>query len=291
MSITKSTTIHAAGRELTMTGTAPIYLDWHRHWNADESALLASVRDIPAGATVLDVGANIGMLCCSLAVQRPDLRIVAVEPVPDNVACLRENLAVNDIGNVEVIHAGVAEKPGALYFDSSGPWSSVQATGEGARVECITLDSLDFTNVALVKIDVEGWEPQVIAGATELLSKQRPLVLMEWNTLCLIKVHHDPMSLAQALWASFEMLDFYFEEKSFTLPNSAYELVHHNVIHHKSVSDILMRPKVGVPIPHLADMIDPPRNRSQAINSVNIGALPPRRGSLADFLKRVLAKL
>lgn len=256
---TTRTVIHAAGRELTMVGTAPLYLDWHYNWKADQSALLACAKDLPAGTTVLDIGANIGMMCCSLAVQRPDLEIVAIEPVPENLRCLRENIAANGITNVEVIHAGVAEKPGKLRFDTSGPWSSVQATG-GTEVDCLTLDSLDYSNVGLIKIDVEGWEPNVIAGGSQLLSQQRPLVLMEWNTLCLVNVHHDPLSLAEALWSSFDILGSYFEERPDTLPQSASQLVHDNVVHHKSVTDVLMRPKIGATIPRLAEMIDAPRN-------------------------------
>jgi hypothetical protein len=111
----------------------------------------------------------------------------------------------------------------------------------------------------MVKIDVEGWEPHVIAGGAKLLSESRPLVLMEWNTMCLLYAHHDPVSFAEALWASFDVLECFVEEKPRGAPRDALGIVHDNVMEFHSVSDLLMRPRAGSQIPSLGRMINPPR--------------------------------
>ena len=202
----------AGGRDLKMCGTVPIYLDSRRNWRADHSLMCATAKDLPSGSTVIDVGANIGLMCCSLAVQRPDLSIIAIEPVPDNVECLRQNVAENSIPNVEIIHAAVSDKPGTVRLSNNGPWSAVREHGE-VSVPAVSLDQFLDRNVTYVKIDVEGWEPYVIAGGSRLFPKCRPRVLMEWNTWCLLLAHHDPISFARAIWNSFDVKEVYFHEK------------------------------------------------------------------------------
>lgn len=240
-----------------MTGTVPLYLDWHYLWDADGKAVHTTAKDLPPGSTVLDVGANIGIMACSLAVQRPDLHIVAIEPVPDNAACLRENVKANGLTNIEIVHAAVSDRPGMLKFSVEGPWSSVRESG--VEVPAITLDNFADRDVSMVKIDVEGWEPHVIAGGAGLLSRKRPLVLMEWNAICLLFAHHDPVSFAEALWGSFDMLECFVEDKPRGAPQSARGIVHDNIMEFKSVSDILMRAHAGAAMPSLDRMINPPR--------------------------------
>jgi FkbM family methyltransferase len=193
-----------------------------------------------------------------LAVQRPDLHIVAIEPVPDNVACLRENVKVNGLTNIEIVPAAVSARAGSVEVVVAGPWSYIVETG-GVGVPAITLDMFADRNVSLIKIDVEGWEPYVIAGCPALLSKAMPLVYMEWNTLALMTLHHDPLSFADALWGAFDILDCFAGDKSQGVPQSAKHIVIDNVVRDQSVSDVLMRPRAGCDIPSLRTMIDPPR--------------------------------
>lgn len=259
--IMENTTITAGGRELTIWGTVPIYLEWHKNWGADHSALYATAKDLPEGSTVLDCGANIGMMACSLAAQRPDLKIVAIEPVPDNVECLTRNVRENGLSNVEIIHAAVSDKPGTVNVNINGPWSVVTERGE-ATVPAVTLDRFADRNVAYVKIDVEGWEPYVLAGGRKMLAASRPLVFMEWNTWSLTLAHHDPIAFAREIWRAFDVTETYHSEKPQGVPGSAVDIVGDNITKYGSVSDLLMRPKAGVDMPKLEDMIYSPVHRS-----------------------------
>lgn len=121
------------------------------------------------------------MMTCSLAVQRPDLKIVAIEPVPDNVECLHRNVTENGIANVEIIHAAASDKPGTVKVNINGPWSAVLEHGE-VSVPAVSLDQFADRNVSYIKIDAEGWEPYVLAGGHTILPLLRPLVFMEWNS-------------------------------------------------------------------------------------------------------------
>ena len=249
--------VKAAGRDLRMCGTEPIYLKWFNGWNADISCIYASAKEIPFGATVIDVGANIGIMACSLAVQRPDLSVIAIEPVPPNVECLRRNVVANGLNNVEVIHAAVTDKPGRVRVNVNGPWSVVMEHGE-AEVPAVTLDEFTSRNVGLVKIDVEGWEPYVLSGGRTLMAAHRPRVLMEWNTWSLMLAHHDPINFANAVWSAFDVTEMFFEEKPQGVPSSGIDIVSNNITKHGSVTDILMVPKANFSLPSLESMIYSP---------------------------------
>jgi FkbM family methyltransferase len=257
--MTSHATIKSAGRDLCITGTVPLYLEWFNGWDADISAIYASSREIPSGSTVIDVGANIGIMSCSLAAQRPDINIIAIEPVADNFDCLKRNVADNGLTNVEVIHAAVSDKPGKVRVNTNGPWSAILENGE-SEVDAITLDQFNDRNITYVKIDVEGWEPYVLAGGRELFAKNRPLVLMEWNSWSLMAAHHDPFSFANAVWKAFSVTEMYFEEKPQGAPKSGIDIVHENITKHGSVTDILMRPRAGESVPHLHEMIYSPEH-------------------------------
>ncbi|WP_341987923.1 FkbM family methyltransferase [Azorhizobium sp. AG788] len=251
------TTIIAAGRNLNIHGTVPIYLEWYKEWNSDISALYASAMDLPSGSVVLDVGANVGMFSCSLAAQRPDLRIIAVEPVPQNVECLRRNIQINGLNNVEVVHAAVSDKPGTVRVNVNGPWSVVTETGE-VEVPAMSMDQFMYARPGLVKIDVEGWEPYVLAGGRTLISALRPKILMEFNTCSLLFMRHDPVALALAIWEHFDIIEHFYEEKPMGRPTWDRQILHDNVVLYGSVSDVLFRLKISHSVPSLERMIYTP---------------------------------
>ena len=169
-------------------------------WGAQSYAVLtgthevqvtqALIRSLRAGDHVWDVGANIGYLTLLAArIVGPDGRVVAVEPDPDCAAAIRANAALNDLGMVEVVEAAAADRSGVaeLVVVRDRLWTRLASVGdhhEGeARVEVRTLalDDLDRPPPALVKIDVEGAELEVIAGMTRLLRDARPIVVCEMH--------------------------------------------------------------------------------------------------------------
>jgi FkbM family methyltransferase len=88
--------------------------------------------DVGDGATVLDVGANVGMFSIGLAQRHRDLRLVLFEPIPDTFAILRRN-AERLLGSARVtlVPAGVWSAPGRVTFRIP-PASSTMATASPA---------------------------------------------------------------------------------------------------------------------------------------------------------------
>ena len=131
-----------------------------------------------------DVGANVGLYSV-LASGVCGAKSVAIEPVPTTVEALRLNSAINNLGNlVKILEIGIGAEPGELSFsiDEDGG-NHVVLDGTGCRVHVLPLDGVfDARTPILLKIDVEGFETNVIKGAQSLLKDTAlKAVLIEMN--------------------------------------------------------------------------------------------------------------
>jgi FkbM family methyltransferase len=146
---------------------------------------------IPAGGTVVDVGANVGYntVYASRCVG-PGGRVVALEPAADNARVLRENIAVNALDNVEIHEVAVGRtheiRDLFLRGETSGVNSlfaqSVYATVTGVeKVPVVPLDDVVNGSADVVKIDVEGAELDVLGGMTRLLRNPGIQLIVEWH--------------------------------------------------------------------------------------------------------------
>lgn len=161
---------------------------------AAEQALLNS-----NGGTILDIGANFGTFAIPIAKRNPELTILAFEPQRIIFNQLCGNAILNSLDNVYTYNFAISDKEdtilietpnynteiniGAFSFDSLVKEKCPTTTGEKELINLITIDSLNLTNVALLKIDVEGMELSVIKGALETIEKCNfpPLIFEAWH--------------------------------------------------------------------------------------------------------------
>lgn len=172
-----------------------------------EQSFLASL--VQPGHYVVEVGANIGAHTVGLARRvSPGGMIIAIEPQPQIFRVLCANLALNGLTNVTPFALGAGERHERMFvphFDyansvhNSGS-ASLQRDGAGAMVQVVPLDEMleDVPSVRLIKIDVEGMEREVLAGATRLIAEHRPLLYVE----------NDRVSQSDALITAIAALDY-----------------------------------------------------------------------------------
>ena len=261
--------ILAAGRRLKLAGTHSEYMQAYQDWPADQSAVAAAVKDLPHGSLCLDVGAHIGLTSLTIAALRPDCRVVAFEPLPQAQRCLRQNVSSNGIKNIELIEAAVGDVSSTISFDDHGPWS-VATRGTSVLSKIVRLDDLELGSPAFIKIDVEGFEPNVLAGARALIAKARPLILMEFNSWTLLIHHYDVLTFAGAIWSTFDVLRMFAGERPLDPPPDPMGLVHMNLTQHGCVTDLLLRPKAA--ITDLHTMTDTPQAAELRSGSVGPSA-------------------
>lgn len=171
-------------------------------------------RYVRPGAWVIDVGANIGFFTVRFARwTEGGGRVLAVEPEAENHRHLVRRLARAGLtgagltGHVEAIHAAAGERDGWDYLtvDPRHPGDHRLAAAEngGEKVRLVAVDSLLAARgsppVSLIKIDVQGAEPRVIAGAAETLSRCAPAVWMEVDPKATRRAGGDPRQLLEQM--------------------------------------------------------------------------------------------
>jgi len=200
------TEVHVAGARVRVPGPLPIRL----------SVVAGNIRihrlidaAIVAGATVVDVGANVGYNAV-YASQRvgPAGRVVAVEPAADNLSVLRDNIRSNGIANIVVqpVAAGRAHEVRDFFLrgeisavNSLFP-ESVYASVTGIeQVRVAPLDDLVEGDADLVKIDVEGAELDVLGGMSRLLARSAVRLIVEWHPRLQVAAGYAPDALPRFL--------------------------------------------------------------------------------------------
>jgi len=145
----------------------------------------AFVRLIRPGFTVYDVGAQAGFhsMVCSLLVGSGG-RVVAFEPNPTNRSSINQQLLVNKVSNTVVMDCALGEQVEMARLDITGGSKQgfVNKAGEVA-IEVKTIDSLSGTLPPpdLIKIDVEGYEEQVIRGGLITIKEHLPIIVCDPN--------------------------------------------------------------------------------------------------------------
>lgn len=143
------------------------------------------------GRTMLDIGANAGFhgLCAASTFAR----VHAFEPVPQTAARLRGNVARSGLGAIVQVHeVALSDRAGRVSMRVEPGHcgaNRIEAVGDRSSIEVpmATLDELadreGMREVDLVKIDVEGHERAVIAGAARLLARDRPRLFVELGSV------------------------------------------------------------------------------------------------------------
>ena len=155
------------------------------------------------GGALLDVGANIGVISIPF-VLASSATAIAVEAVPDNVARLRRNIELNELGaKVQVVPFALGATAGTAQIQVEGDLQAGEGTGtanilpEGSTYDCVrqeivvrTLDQLVesgelASRCPVVKIDTDGYDLKVLQGGTCFLERDRPVIFGEFSAHCL----------------------------------------------------------------------------------------------------------
>ena len=209
-------------------------------WEMWLTQFLAS--QIRAGMTVVDVGANFGYYTLLFADAVGEAgRVIAVEPNPDTAALLRETVNLNGYAKrTRIVPYALSSVDGSawLYTPDGEPKNATLVEGPGCpgghtiEVSTLTLDevALEYPRIDLIKIDAEGSEVNIIAGMRQLVARDRPMIVLEFNAAR----YKEPRDLLDTL------LGFYggFQEISFNGEISTVDIA--DVTDPRSVEDRLL---------------------------------------------------
>lgn len=197
---------------------------------------------------VADIGANIGLT--ALLFSSMSRQVYAFEPSPSTFRILQENLRLNDVKNVQAINLGLGQKTETLTITfaknnrSGGFVSEKIRLGEGHTTEEIRIDTFDHffaekaTPPSFLKVDVEGFEQNVIRGGAGLLAKHQPTVVMEMNHFCLDVLQRITIpDFLDFMRSAFPVL-YAIDTDNATVvdlhvPEKAYSVMHEHVVKHR----------------------------------------------------------
>lgn len=141
-------------------------------------------RGVRPGDVVLDGGANVGVFTREALTAGARL-VVAIEPAPENLECLRRNFRAEiEAGRVIVYPKGVWDREDSLTLYINPRNSTLDSfvahpgTIEQPAIPLTTVDrlaaELQLDRVDFIKLDIEGAEPKALAGAAEVLKRFKP---------------------------------------------------------------------------------------------------------------------
>ena len=177
--------------------------------------------DIEPGWTVVDIGAAHGEFAIPAARRIGDGRVVAVEPAPDTVELLRENLLLNHAEHVELVQRAIGARSGSVILNLGERGAMMNsttvsnATGCGIRVSMITLAELfesahiahcDYLkslksifnkfNIPMdscyyLKMDCEGGEYEILTAAPDSTLQRISRMVIEYHEGVTLPGHED----------------------------------------------------------------------------------------------------
>jgi FkbM family methyltransferase len=183
-----------------------LWVDPHR--TAAAMVLYANPPDLPEmrvwrrvlrdGGLFIDVGANVGTYTIWAA--ELGAEVIALEPATDTFRLLKENIALNGY-QVTAVQAAAGDHCGTARFTAGLDAGNRLAPDGSVLTELVTIDSLiGDRRVTGMKIDVEGFEIDVLRGAGRALADHRiGLIQIEWNQMSTLAVGTDRQPVAELL--------------------------------------------------------------------------------------------
>lgn len=178
-------------------------------WDASFNALISRLQGVAYSGAVLDVGAYIGD--STRWFTQAGFRTYAFEAQRDAFLCLLRNCPEARCYNFPV---GNGER---VFLDATSDGNLGGRSLHGISVlpdagtPTLRIDDLDFQDVSMIKIDVEGWEPYVLEGANETIERCKPLIVCEINPQALKGHGLTPEDIYKHLpgWSQEEVFRYY----------------------------------------------------------------------------------
>jgi FkbM family methyltransferase len=145
-------------------------------------------QTLKAGNCFVDVGANIGYLSLvAAATVGPEGTVLAFEPVESTFNILEKNKALNSFQHIQLHQFALGNSTESLTIypekeNRGGASITNKRSEQGEEIDVKRLDDLKIgSSIDMLKVDVEGFEWEVLKGAAKTIEKDRPILIVEYS--------------------------------------------------------------------------------------------------------------
>ena len=198
---------------------------------------------------IIDIGANFGYHTLLFSRECSE-NVYAFEPQMQNFKLLEENLEINKIKNVIFHNYACGDQKCDIkmpiflncnYMLNMGDITpNVNINSDYSITKSIVLDEYNFSSkIDLIKLDVQGWEKKVLIGATNLLKKHKPILIVEFERFQLEKLN----TSCKELFDFIREQDYYIFYLDYVYPSD------HICVHKEHLTEFILKFKNYI-LPH-----------------------------------------
>lgn len=194
--------------------------------------------------TCLDVGANLGIVTLAMAQLVPLGQVLAFEPDPESFVALRKTLDAAAHENVRAQQWAIGEDNmrGTIVEDPKFRSSTHFMPAPEGKNGMHSIDSMKLLRCDLIKIDAEGSELEVLAGAKETLAKHRPLCIIEFNSFAFMTYRDmTPRSVLKTIRNLFARVRYFDKQNPYIIHElrDGEQFLADNILAHGFVDDLI----------------------------------------------------
>ena len=169
-------------------------VDWYVYFGFQDRANDFLFGLVKPNYCIFDVGANIGYVSLRCGLLASKGSVTGFEPSSHNFAKCMANLNLNELSNVNVYNLGMGRKEGVMHLGvddvHNRGMNNIRAvpesvSGEDEKINVSTIDRWiqhhAVAQIDLIKIDVEGFEMEILKGAEHTISQFKPGLFLEVN--------------------------------------------------------------------------------------------------------------
>ena len=217
-------------------------VDWFIYFGFKETSRESLLNLIDENQTIIDIGANVGNVSLQIAYLLGDHgHVHSFEPDPLNFKRIEANVKRNDFKNIQLNNLGLGNEEGSFHIATvnEGNQGMNRIVGEHSdlknlrKIEVTTLDNYVEKNhlkkINLIKIDVEGFEYNVLMGALNVIKNNHPIFFIELDDNNLLEQGHSAKKLIELL-ERFHYEFIHAETKEKISSNSNFKNCHFDII-------------------------------------------------------------
>ena len=166
-------------------------------WEPELTNFVKTIHQKFGIRNIIDVGANFGYHTLLFSKEVSE-NVYSFEPQLQNFQLLQRNVKNNNVTNVKLFNLACGDTNCDVQMPLITDWSVVENMGDFTPnvikdsysiTKSIVLDDMDFKNIDLIKIDVQGWEKKVLHGTRNILKEYKPALIVEFEWFQLKKTN------------------------------------------------------------------------------------------------------